>query len=98
MFVNPSGLVIELMDTWNVCILRCSDGSLYTGIARDVARRVAEHNSDKALAAKYTRARRPVRLVYQETWESRSKVCQREYVIKQMDKKEKKALIAVEGV
>ena len=98
MFVNPSELMIELMDTWNVYILRCSDGSLYTGITRDVTRRVAEHNSDKALAAKYTRARRPVRLVYQEAWASRSQVCQREYEIKQMDKKEKEALIAVEGV
>ena len=86
------------MDTWSVYILRCSDGSLYTGITRDVARRVAEHNSDKALAAKYTRTRRPVRLVYQETGASRSQVCQREYEIKQMDKKEKEALIAVEGV
>jgi hypothetical protein len=51
---------------WTVYIVRCADGSLYTGIAKDVARRVAEHNSNGPLAANYTRARRPVVLVYRE--------------------------------
>ena len=75
-------------------MVRCADGSLYTGITRDVARRVAEHNSSNELAANYTRARRPVVLVYQEKQDTRSAAGKREYAIKQMDRKEKVALIA----
>ena len=74
-------------------MVRCADGSLYTGIAMDVARRVAEHNSSNELAASYTRARRPVVLVYQETQGTRSAASKREYAIKQMNRKEKVALI-----
>ena len=74
-------------------MVRCADGSLYTGIARDVARRVAEHNSNNSLASRYTRARRPVTLVYQEKRKSRSAASKREYEIKQMKKNEKEALI-----
>jgi hypothetical protein len=44
------------MGHWNVYIVRCADGTLYTGVATDVARRVGEHNSNKLLAANYTRA------------------------------------------
>lgn len=81
------------MDTWIVYIVRCADGSLYTGIAGDVERRVAEHNSSDMLASRYTRARRPVVLVYQEKRKSRSAASKREYAIKQMKRKEKEALI-----
>ncbi len=75
-------------------MVRCADGSLYTGISMDVVRRVAEHNSSNELAANYTRARRPVILVYQEKQDTRSAAGKREYAIKQMDRKEKMALIA----
>ena len=81
------------MDTWIVYMVRCADGSLYTGIARDVVRRVAEHNSNNLLASRYTRARRPVALVYQEKRKSRSAASKREHEIKQMKRKEKEALI-----
>lgn len=81
------------MSQWTIYILRCVDGSLYTGIAKDVARRVDEHNSDNRLAAKYTRARRPVKLVYTEVVRDRSRAAQREYRIKQMSRQEKEALI-----
>ena len=81
------------MDAWNIYMVRCADGSLYTGIARDVARRVAEHNSNDLLASRYTRSRRPVVLVYREKRKSRSAASKREYQIKQMKKKEKEALI-----
>ena len=84
------------MDTWNVYLVCCSDGSLYTGIALDVARRVAEHNTNDALAARYTRYRRPVMLVYQEKCDTRSAAGKREYEIKQMGKKEKLMLIVAE--
>ena len=81
---------------WNVYMVRCSDGNLYTGIAMDVARRVVEHNTNDVLAAKYTRARRPVTLVYQEKYDTRSAASIREYEIKQMGKKEKLMLIGAE--
>ena len=84
------------MDTWNVYMVRCSDDSLYTGIATDVARRMIEHNTNDLLAARYTRARRPVMLVYQEKHDTRSAASKREYEIKQMGKKEKLMLIGAE--
>ena len=74
-------------------MVRCLDGSLYTGIAKDVSRRVSEHNSDDGLAANYTRSRRPVILVYQERQGTRSSASKREYTIKQMNRQEKLALI-----
>ena len=74
-------------------MVRCLDGSLYTGITKDVSRRVSEHNSDDGLAANYTRSRRPVTLVYQEKQETRSSASKREYAIKQMSRQEKLALI-----
>ena len=77
----------------HVYIVRCADGTLYTGIAKDVARRVDEHNSSSLLAARYTRARRPVVLVYQEMTPTRSTASKREYEIKQMSRLEKEALL-----
>ena len=81
------------MSAWIVYIVRCADGSLYTGIAKDVARRVEEHNESDLLAANYTRSRRPVALVYQEPAATRSVAGKREYEIKQMTRLEKEALI-----
>ena len=85
------------MQGWSVYIVRCADGTLYTGVATDVARRVEEHNSNKLLAANYTRARRPVMLVYSETAATRSAACKREYQIKQLNRQEKEALVAATG-
>jgi putative endonuclease len=79
---------------WTVYILRCADGSLYTGITRDVVRRVEEHNSNRLLAARYTRSRRPVTLVYQERAATRSAACKREYRIKRMARGDKLRLVA----
>lgn len=78
---------------WFVYIVRCSDNSLYTGIAMDVTRRIDEHNKDDKTGSKYTRARRPVKLVYQEEVASRSEAASRESVIKKLSKLEKEALI-----
>jgi putative endonuclease len=78
---------------WFVYIVRCADRTLYTGIARDVTRRVEEHNSNNLLAANYTRARRPVALVHREAVKTRSAAARREYEIKQMARHEKEALI-----
>jgi len=77
---------------WCVYMLRCADGSLYTGITTDVARRVAEHNGDSGLGARYTRSRRPVALVYVEPADSRAQAARREAAIKQLDRARKLAL------
>lgn len=81
---------------WFVYILRCADNTLYTGITTDVSRRVDEHNNSK-LGAKYTRARQPVNVVYQEELCSRSEASKREYAIKRMTKNKKEKLINVLG-
>jgi putative endonuclease len=85
------------MEGWSVYIVRCADGSLYTGIAKDVGRRVDEHNANNRLAANYTRARRPVMLVHQEAVATRSAALKREYEIKCMSREEKKALVVGQG-
>ena len=68
---------------WYVYIVRCTDGTLYTGITTDLDERIASHNSGKG-GAKYTKARRPVELVYFEPAGSRSEAAKREYRIKRM--------------
>lgn len=77
---------------WYVYLVRCADNSLYAGIATDVERRVLEHNSDSH-GAKYTRARRPVVLVYQEAVDSRSSALKREHAIRRLGKAEKEKLV-----
>jgi putative endonuclease len=72
-------------------MVRCADNSLYTGIALDVERRLAEHNGKGA--ARYTRSRQPVKLAYSETVDSRSAASSREIAIKRLSKAEKEALI-----
>ena len=74
-------------------MVRCADGSLYTGITTNVERRVEEHNTNNRLAANYTRARRPVALVYQECAVTLSAAGKREYQIKRMSRREKEALV-----
>lgn len=79
------------MKTWYVYILRCADGTLYTGSTDDVARRFAVHNSGKG--AKYTRGRTPVEVVYTEEYESCSAALKREYAIKQLTRQQKLKMI-----
>ena len=76
---------------WYIYILRCADNTLYTGITTDVERRVREHNGEEA-AAKYTRAKRPVTLVYHESVKNRSLALKREALIKKLSKQQKKNL------
>ncbi len=77
---------------WTVYILQCADGTLYTGITNDLARRVAEHES--GTGAKYTKGRGPLQLVYQESCEDRGLASKRENEIKALDRKAKLLLIA----
>lgn len=78
-----------------VYILRCADGTLYTGYTNNLAARVAVHNSGRG--AKYTRGRRPVTLVYSRGFRSPGKALSREYDLKQLTRAEKEALIATRG-
>ncbi len=80
---------------WHVYVLRCADNSLYTGVALDVYKRLDEHNGITKNGAKYTHARRPVELVYQEPANSRSDACKREYVIRNLKKTQKEKLIKI---
>ncbi|MDH3325373.1 MAG: GIY-YIG nuclease family protein [Gammaproteobacteria bacterium] len=77
---------------WFVYMLRCADGSLYTGITTDLERRIIEHNSS-VLGAKYTRGRRPVRLVYKEKLATRALASKKECFIKRLSKKQKELLV-----
>jgi len=77
--------------SWYVYIVRCSDESLYTGVAKDVNARIARHNEGKG--AKYTRSRRPVRLVYSEFAEDRGAALKRELQIKTMSSTVKRQLV-----
>ncbi len=78
-----------------VYIVRCADGTLYTGCARDVDARVSAHNG--ARGAKYTRSRRPVTLVYRERCKSLGMALRREHAIKQLTRQEKDALVRRRG-
>lgn len=77
-----------------VYMLRCADDSLYTGVTVDLQRRVLEHNTDNKKGARYTRARRPVTLVYQEVCDSRQSACRREHELKQLTREQKSALVS----
>ena len=73
-------------------ILECKDGTYYTGWTNNLETRMKEHNEGNG--AKYTKARRPVELVYFETFESKIDAMKREYAIKQMKRSEKIKLIS----
>lgn len=75
-----------------VYLLRCADGSLYTGVTTDLARRVQEHNSG-VRGARYTRSRRPVKLVHSEACDSRSAALKREAAIKRLPRAAKLMLV-----
>ena len=83
---------------WYVYVLRCADNSLYTGVALDVNKRLDEHNGVTKNGAKYTHARRPVELVYQEPADSRSEACKREYAIRNLKKPQKENLIKIKNL
>jgi putative endonuclease len=77
---------------WFCYLLRCADGTLYTGITPELERRVARHND--GTASKYTRARRPVRLVWSEPWPDRAAASRREAALKRLPRAAKLTLLA----
>lgn len=82
-----------------VYILRCADNTLYTGYTTDLEKRLQEHNGEgktvsaRSAGARYTSGRRPVELVYSESYNSRSEATSREFAIKKLSKPEKLLLI-----
>ncbi len=77
---------------WYVYIVRCADNTLYTGVTTDIARRLREHNGQRKQGAKYTLAKRPVRVVYLESVPTRSTALRRESAIKKLSHAEKQKL------
>lgn len=82
------------MAGWHLYMLRCADDSLYTGIATDVKRRFAEHQSQGKRCARYLKGRAPLALVFTCEASDRSSASQLEYRIKQLSRAEKLALIS----
>jgi len=85
----PNGIIQQ---EWFTYIVQCSDNSLYTGVTTDLERRVKEHNTSNK-GAKYTKTRRPVKLVYNETHTDRSSSCKRESAIKKLSRIDKLKII-----
>ncbi|MEM0955095.1 MAG: GIY-YIG nuclease family protein [Pseudomonadota bacterium] len=83
---SPSSL------SWQVYLLRCADGTLYTGISCDLARRLRQHNGELAGGARYTRGRRPVALLWSAVCENRADAQAREAAIKKLSRREKLSL------
>jgi putative endonuclease len=82
----------DLNNHWYVYMVVCRDQTIYTGIAKDLAKRIHEHNNGTA-GAKYTRSRRPVKLAFQEKQPSRSAATKRECQIKKLTRAKKLRLI-----
>lgn len=77
-----------------VYIVKCTDKSLYTGVTTNLEKRIKEHNGQLKGGAKYTRSKRPVKLVHFEEYETRKIAADREREIKKMDRAEKEVLIS----
>jgi predicted GIY-YIG superfamily endonuclease len=80
---------------WLLYILKCRDGTLYTGITTDLPRRIQQHNNGSA--SRYTRSRLPVKPVFSEPCRNRSQALKKEYAMKQLSRKEKKVYIRDNG-
>lgn len=76
---------------WWVYVVRCADGTLYTGVSTDPDRRLTQHNA--GTASKYTRVRRPVELVYRERRRGKSDALKREHALKALPRRAKLALV-----
>ena len=80
------------IDVWYTYMVKCRDGTIYTGVTKDLTRRIREHNVSSR-GAKYTKSRRPVTLIYHHQFESRSGAQKFEYKVKKMTRKQKLALV-----
>jgi len=80
--------------SWDVYVVVCFDNSFYCGITTDIERRIKQHNGELSGGAKYTRGRRPCRLVYKEKAENRSSASKKEYWFKKLSRREKEKYIS----
>jgi putative endonuclease len=88
--------LFERLDSaWHVYILQCADLTLYTGIAKDLQRRLQQHNGEQVGGPKYTRGRRPVRLLWHDEVPCRAAALQREAAIKKLSRRQKCLLIGI---
>ncbi len=81
------------MDKWFMYVVRCSDGSLYAGVTKNLKRRILEHNYGTR-GAKYTRSRRPVEVVYEEECSDHSDALKKEWAFKRLSKARKERRVA----
>lgn len=81
---------LQIVKPWFLYILECKDGTFYTGITNDLIRRTEKHNTGKG--ARYTKTRRPVKLLYYEICTNRSQALIREYEVKSLSRKQKEKL------
>ena len=88
--------VSQKQNDWWVYMLRCADGSLYTGITTDLSRRLAQHNGEQAGGARYTRCRRPVTLVWREAGHDRGSALRREAAVKRLPRHRKLAMAGLD--
>lgn len=91
-----SNLIFEIKETWKLYIIRCGDGTLYTGITLNIEKRLKRHRVGKG--SKYTRFRQPLTLVYLKEVGDHSSALKEEYRIKHLSKIEKETLIVNEGI
>lgn len=82
---------------YTLYIVECADGTLYTGIATDIGRRLEQHNGLKPKGARYTASRRPVTLVYEALFATRSEALKEEIRLKRLSRSEKQQFIAAAG-
>ena len=82
-----------MSDAWQVYLVQCADGTLYTGVALDLERRLRQHNGELSGGARYTRGRRPVQLVWSEACASRSAAQVREAEVRRLSRVDKLGLI-----
>lgn len=83
-----------MAQSWSVYVLQCADGSLYTGVARDLEKRLRQHNGELAGGPRYTSGRRPVQLLWSAPAADRSAAQQREAAIKKLSRASKWRLVA----
>jgi putative endonuclease len=83
-----------LSNVWSVYVVECSDGTLYTGITVDIKNRLRQHNGEIVGGAFYTRNKRPVKLVYTESYDTHLEAARREVEIKKLNRDQKFKLIS----
>ena len=79
--------------TWYMYVVVCFDNSFYCGITTNIERRIKQHNGELSGGAKYTRSRRPCKLIYQEEYCNRSLASKREYEFKKLSRKKKEDIV-----